>query len=325
MARFIRSIVLAAIAVAVGRGLGALHRREAQRLTDIARGRFSSSPETMTLIGWTEIVLRSARGVRDDRVLSVAAGVAFYALLSLVPGLSVLVSVYGLFTPPASIPAQIMAFAAMLPDAARDLIEEQAIRLGSQSSGSLSFTLLLSLALALWSANAAVKAIFEALNVIYGLRETRSYLRLTLESFMFTLAGIVIAVVTLVAMAGIPSLMLLLALQPETKFVLQLLRWPLFYLPVFGAIIMLYQVGPCRRSRGFIWILPGASAASLAWVGASALFSWYVSTLSTYSAMYGSLATVVVLLIWLWISTIILLSGAEISAQLEHQIRPSTA
>eukprot|EP01037_Dinobryon_pediforme_P033855 gene33855-39481_t len=300
------------LALVVGRGLGARRHRQARKIADTAKGRFSQSPEHMTLLGWTEIVLRSAKGVQDDRVLSVSAGVAFYALLSMVPGLSVLISVYGLFTTPASIPAQIGTFTALLPDAARELIEEQAIRLANQPSGSLSFTLVVSLALALWSSNAAVKAIFEALNVIYGIPETRSYLRLTIESFMFTLAGVFIAIVTLVAMAGIPSLMILLALQPDTEAVLRLLRWPMFYAPVFAAVIMLYQVGPCRRSRGLIWILPGAIAASLAWVAASALFSWYVSTLSTYSATYGSLTTVVVLLIWLWISAVILFGGAEI-------------
>jgi membrane protein len=321
MARFVRSIILAALAAAAGRGLGAMRRREERRVADIAKGRFSRSPEHMTFLGWTEIVLRSAKGVQDDRVLSVAAGVAFYALLSMVPGLSVLISVYGLFTSPTSIPSQIATFTGLLPDAARELIEEQAIRLANVPSGSLSITLIVSLALALWSSNAAVKVIFESLNVIYGIPETRSYLRLTVESFMFTLAGVFIAIVMLFVTAGIPSLMILLELQPETKFVLQVLRWPLFYAPVFVAVIMLYQVGPCRRSRGVVWILPGAIAASLAWVAASALFSWYVSTLSTYSAMYGSLATVVVVLIWLWISTIILLSGAEISAQIEHQIR----
>ncbi|WP_165498119.1 YihY/virulence factor BrkB family protein [Siculibacillus lacustris] len=320
MARLTRGFFTILAAVAAGSGVAWLAERAEARRAAAVGGHAARSPAEMTVEGWRSIVARAARGFLDDRVTSEAASIAFYALLSLVPALSVLVSIYGLFTPPSSIPAQLAVFTSLLPEAARTLVEEQAIRLTSQSNGALSITLVISFGLAAWSANAAVKALFEAMNVIWGRRDTRSFVEINLESLLFTFTGILVATIMLITLGVIPSVMALLSVPPETELLLALVRWPLFYLTGLAAIVMLYRRGPCRPAPGWRWVLPGAIAAATTWVIASASFSWYVSTLATYPATYGSLATVVVVLTWLWLSAMILLAGGEIVAEIERQI-----
>lgn len=320
MARPAKLVLLAALAAALGRGIAYFEDRADARAEDHARGRFARSPLHMTWRGWSEILSRAAVGLVEDRVTSVAASLAFYALLSLVPALSILVSIYGLFTLPSSIPDQLATFTDLMPEAARSIVADQAVRLATQSNGSLSLTLVVSLLIGGWSANAAVKSVFESLNLMWGTVDDRSYLAINLESLLFTFAGILVAVVVLVTMAVIPGLLALLPVDDATGSLLLLVRWPILYVTGLAAIVMVYRRGPCRRPPPAMWILPGAIAASLAWGAASWGFSWYVSTLATYPATYGSLATVVVMLTWLWISAIILLAGAEIDAEIERQI-----
>jgi membrane protein len=180
--------------------------------------------------------------------------------------------------------------------------------------------LVVSLAIAGWSANAAIKALFEAMNVMWGKTDTRSVVRQNLESLAFTFVGIIIVMLVLVAMTDIPAYISILAIDPWLKSLFGFIRWPIVYCAGLLGIVMLYRRGPCRPAPRVIWTLPGAVMASIVWIGASLLFSWYVSTLARYTATYGSLAAVVVTMTWLWLSAVILLAGAELSAQIERQI-----
>jgi len=313
-------MVYALVAATIGHVLARFRDDVDDTVAGVEGGRFSSSPFEMTWAGWMEIFHRTGRSAIDDRIMTVAASVAFYALLSFVPGLSVLVTIYGIFVSPASIPGQIALMTDLFPEAARALIQEQAVRLATQSSGSLSITLVVSLGIAGWSANAAVKALFEALNTMWGKVDTRSFIRLNLESLLFTFTGMIVTVIVLVGVTDIPGYLTFLPIGATMQSMLALLRWPLVYLAGLGAIVMVYRRGPCRTPPGVIWTLPGAILASVVWMAASVLFSWYVSTLASYTATYGSLAAVVVTMTWLWLSAIVLLAGAELSSQIERQI-----
>jgi membrane protein len=298
--------------------------RQTQGAEAERRGRHAATPLEMTQLGWSDVLARSWTEALDDRVFSVAAGVAFYALLSIVPGLSALISIYGLFTSPAEIATQLGPFLALLPDAAQVLVEEQAVRIAAKPSATLSLTLVASLAVALWSANAAIKAIFDALNVIYDEREKRSFLHFNLVSLGVTLSAIILLTVLLFLIAVAPGLIRLLPYAPVLEAMVIYLRWPVMFLMITLSLAILYLIGPSRRAPRFIWLLPGALAAALLWVAASGGFSWYVSTLGDYAATYGSLATVVVFMTWLWLSSSIILMGAELNAELEHQTARDT-
>ncbi|RDJ26781.1 YihY/virulence factor BrkB family protein [Bosea caraganae] len=317
--------LLKRIAGAAGAGLAlgyvwdAASRRLLRPFREAARGRFARTPLDMTWLGWKDVVLRFAGNVADNRLSSLAGAVAFFTLLSLVPALSLFVTIYRYFTDPLTIANQLDDFTAVFPQAARDLIHEQAMRLATQTNSTLSWTFIVSLVVAAWSANAAVKAVFDALNIIYREREKRSFLRLNLISLLTTLSGVVLLAAALIVIAIVPLITALFPFELELQRLLSLVRWPAFFVVAVLSIACLYWIGPSRRLARFVWVLPGALAAALLWAGASFAFSWYVGTLGNYTATYGSLATIVVFMTWLWLSAWIVLAGAEFNAELEHQ------
>jgi len=300
-------------------------QRRTRRLVErSARGRHASRPWQMTWLGWKDVLLRTYAEVFDDRLFSVSAGVAFFALLALVPGISVLVSLYGLVSDPHNMSRQLEPLLRVLPEAGSMIVSEQVARLAAKSTNALSLYLLISLCVAGWSANAAIKAMFDALNVIYDEKEKRSFLRFNALSLVATASAIALLLVILFTVAILPAILSSMPYQTALEQIVWLVRWPLFLVIAIGAIAMLYWIGPSRRAARFIWVLPGAAVAAVAWVGASYLFGWYVSTLSDYTATYGSLAAVVVFMTWLWLSVTIILIGAELNAELEHQTARDT-
>lgn len=262
------------------------------------------------------IVRAAVSGAFADGVLSVAAAIAFYILLSLVPALSVVISVYGLLTEPAAIPAQIAALDVPIPAELRTLILDQARRIATTSTATLSMTVATSVVIALWSANAAVKAMFEGLGRMWNRRETRSFLQFQATTLAFTLVAALTVVAMLAAFAMLPALQALVGdrLPP----ILTDLRWPVLLGLGFTVMLLLYRRGPDRDPPAVAQQIPGALFATSAWVGASWAFSWYAATLGTYSATYGSLAGVVVVLTWSWLSSIIVLLGGAITAEVER-------
>jgi membrane protein len=315
---------LASAAVALGYAYGAVTRRFARTAREAARGRTASSPLEMTWLGWKDVLLRFASNVADNRLASLAGAVAFYTLLSLVPALSLLVTIYRSFTDPSTIAEQLDGLTVVFPQAARDLIHEQAMRLAGQSASALSLTVLISVLVAFWSANAAVKAIFDALNIIYREREKRSFLKLNALSLLTTISGVVLLTAALIVIASVPVVTALFPFAYEVERLLRLVRWPFFLIVATLSIACLYWIGPSRHPARFAWVMPGAIGAALLWAAASWAFSWYVGTLGNYTATYGSLATVVVFMTWLWLSAVIVLAGAEFNAELEHQTAHDT-
>lgn len=315
---------MAGAAVALGYAYDAVSRRLTRDRRAFARGRSAGAPWQMTWLGWKDVLLRFAGNIADNRIMSLAGAVAFFTLLSLVPALSLFVTIYRYFTDPLTIAAQLDALTIVFPDAARDLIREQAVRLASQDMSTLSLTFLVSFLVAAWSANAAVKAIFDALNIIYREREKRSFVKLNAISLMTTISGIVLLTAALIIIASVPVIAALFPFAHELERLLSLVRWPVFFVVAATAIACLYWIGPSRRPARFIWVMPGAVAAAVFWASASWGFSFYVGTLGNYTATYGSLATVVVFMTWLWLSATIVLAGAELNAQLEHQTARDT-
>ena len=317
---FLKRITKAAgAAVALGYAYEVAARRFSRGAREIARGRAAESPLQMTWLGWQDVLARFVGNIVDNRVMSLAGAVAFFTLLSLVPALSLFVTIYRYFTDPLTIANQLDSLTIVFPDAARDLIREQAMRLATQDAAALSFTFVVSFLVAAWSANAAVKALFDALNIIYREREKRSFIKLNLLSLMTTVTGILMLALALVIIAIVPVITALFPFAHELERLVRLVRWPTFFVIAASTIGYLYWIGPSRRPPRFIWVVPGAAAAALFWAAASFAFSWYVGTLGNYTTTYGSLSTVVVFMTWLWLSATIVLAGAELNAQLEHQ------
>ncbi len=287
--------------------------------TSDREGSEATSPDKIPPGGWIDIVKRTYHEIGRDRVMAVAAGVAFYGLLAVVPALTAFVSLYGILADPSTIIEHLAAVESFLPGDAVGLVRDQLIRITSGDETKLGLALLIGLALSIWSANAGVKAIFDALNVAYGEQEKRGFLRLNLTSLAFTTGIIVFLVIALGAVAAIPALLARAPLNPSTEWLIWIGRWPVLALVVMLGLAVLYRFGPSRDEPKWSWVSPGAAFASAAWLMASALFSWYVANFEDYNKTYGTLGAVVGLLMWMWLSATIVLIGAELNSEAERQ------
>ncbi len=286
------------------------------------RGRGATSPAKIPPRGWRDILGRAWQDFNNDQITSVAAGVTYFTLLAIFPAMAAFVSLYGLFADPSSINGQLQVVSGVLPHDALNFIGDQLKRM-TQHKAQLGFGFVLSLLISLWSANGAVKALFHGLNVSYQERERRGFVRLNLVSLAFTLGGIVFMMLAAGAVVVVPPALKLLGLDgPGGGWLgplVGLLRWPLLLLFAAGALSVVYRFGPSRSHARWRWITAGAMAAAVLWLAASMLFSWYVGHFGSYNKTYGSLGAVVGFMTWMWISAIVVLFGAEVNSEIEHQ------
>jgi len=286
------------------------------------RGRLASTPSEIPLTGWRDIVWRVFQEIGEDRVSLVAGGVTFYLLLAAFPALGALVSIYGLYYDPANLAAQLQALQAVVPQAGMDILQEQLERLVSAKSASLSFAFLFGLGLSLWSANKGVKALFQALNVAYEEKEKRNIVMLNAVSLLFTFGFIVLVILFLSATVVVPAVLAYLGLQKG--WVVAMIRWPILFLVAAAAISVLYRFGPSRPPMRWRWVSWGGTVTAVVWIVASILFSWYIANFADYNATYGSLGAVIGMMMWIWVSVFVLLAGAELNAEMEHQTARDT-
>lgn len=293
---------------------------------DLERGRDASWPSHIPFRGWKDIFWRLVREISEDRVMLIAAGATFYLLLALFPALAAFVSVYGLLSDPATVAEQMRFLDGLIPAGGLELVNNQLLSLAIQPRDALSLGFLFSLAIALWSANNGVKTLFEALNVAYEEQEKRGFFKLHLITFAFTLSVILIGVVMFVAIGVVPALLALVPLGAFIEDLIRLLRWPLLVVFVWTGISILYRYGPSRARAKWRWITWGGFLATVAWFATSVGFSYYLENFANYNAVYGSLGAAIGFMMWLWLSVTIILVGAEINAEIEHQTkRDSTA
>lgn len=297
--------------------------REA-RAQESGRGRDAQAPQDIPAKGWKEISLRVYDQIGKDRVLAVAAGVAFYGLLSLFPMIAAFVSLYGLVADPAVISQHLTAMSGVMPGGAVDVIGGQVQRIASQPGGRLGFSFAIGLGIALWSANAGVKALFDALNVAYGEEEKRSFLALNAQSLAFTLAAMAAVAIALGAVVIVPLVINLLLPDESIGRILSLARWPVLLLLVVAGLAALYRFGPSREVPQWRWLSPGSFFAAIVWLVASIAFSWYAANFGSFNETYGSLGAVIGFMTWLWISAAIILVGAEVNAEAERQTERDT-
>lgn len=289
-------------------------------------GRNAEWPSEFPAAAWKDILWRVWSEVNDDRVTLIAGGVTFYLLLALFPALAAFVSLYGFVADPKTIADHISYLGGLLPAAGLDLIKAQLESLLAEGDQALGIGFLVGLALALWSANNGIKALFDAMNIAYEETEKRSFVMLNLYSAAFTLGALLIGVSLLLAVGAVPALLALLHLERSAETLIAIGRWPLLIAAIWLGISLIYLYGPSRTNAKWRWLNWGAVIATIVWIAASATFSFYLQNFADYNATYGSLGAVIGLMMWTWISVIILIVGAEINAEMERQtVRDSTA
>jgi membrane protein len=289
------------------------------------RGRQAEKPRDIPANGWKDIAWRLSEDIQNDRVLLVAAGVTFYAILALFPATAAIVSLYGFFADATTINEHLNLVSGFLPEGALEVIGDQVKRIASQRQGTLGAAFLSTLVFSLWGANSGTKAIFDALNIIYKEQEKRSYIQLTIRSLIFTIGTIALVLLALAGIIAVPIILKLLGVSDWSgAALLSMVRWPLLYLVILFALACLYRYGPSRTHPQWKWVTWGSAIAGGFWVIGSLLLSWYVGNFGSFNATYGSLGAVIGFMVWMWFSTIIVLAGGEINAEMEHQTAKDT-
>jgi membrane protein len=283
------------------------------------RGREANSPAEIPARGWKDILWRVFWQISDDRILATSGGVAFFALLAVFPAIATIVSLYGLFADVSTIRGHLSLLAGILPGGVLELIGGQIGLIVTQNSDTLGVAFIVGFGVALWSANSGVAALFDALNVVYGEKEKRSLLRFYATTLLLTLGMIGFVVLAIGAVVVTPVVLSFMGFMTQAERFLAILRWPILLIVVGVWLAIIYRYGPSRRDPKWRWVTWGSVTAALLWLAASMLFSWYVANFDSYNKTYGSLGAGVGFMVWIWLSVVIVLLGAELNAEMEHQ------
>jgi membrane protein len=294
------------------------------RVSEESGGRGADEPRDIPRAGWKAIVSQVAKQIGEDNLSLVAAGSAFYVMLAIFPALAAIVSIYGLFANPETVQQQVQAVQGVLPPQAGQLVDQQLNRIASTGGRALGLGALVGFVVALWSATKGVKSLMTALNIVYGEREKRGFIKFNGEALLLTFVLLVFVVVALVGIAFVP-VAIGAGFSGRLAAVSDWLRWPLLGIASIVVLDVLYRYAVCRAHGQWRWVTWGAVAATCLWLGGSALFSWYVSSFGSFNQTFGSLAAVAVLMMWLWLSAFFVLLGGELNAEIERRTGRDTS
>ena len=294
------------------------------RADEPGRGREANTPEQIPPRGWSDILWRVLYGISSNRVLSTSGGVAFFSLLAAFPAIAAVVSLYGLFADASTIGRHLSLLSGILPGGVLLLIADQITLISRQGNETLGTAFVVSLLIAVGSANSGMAALFDALNVVYDEEEKRSLMRFYATTVLFTLAGIIFVIVAIAGIIVLPLVLRFVGLAATTEWLIAILRWPILLATIVVSLACIYRYGPSRNDARWRWVTWGSVVGALLWVAASMLFSWYVATFDSYNKTYGSLGAAIGFMVWLWISAVIVLLGGELNAEMEHQTARDT-
>ena len=288
------------------------------------RGHHAKKPAQIPIKGWKDIALRVKDQLTTNHIPIVSAGIAFYFFLAIFPAISAALSIYGLVMEPAEVEQQMSQIANVLPEQAHQMISNILEKQSEKSKSSLGWILVLSILISVWSANRGTKAVFQGVNITYNEKDERGFIKLTAVTLLFTIGGIIIGFFAIAMVVAFPALIGKIGLPATLETIIQLLRWPILALIVMFSLATVYKVAPSRKSPEYKWTNWGAVIATLLWLGGSLLFSLYVNNFDNIDEMYGSFAAVIILMLWFFLTAFIILLGAEINSEMEHQTSRDT-
>lgn len=275
-----------------------------------------SGQVTVSVASFFRLLWRLGQKQSTQNLGLIAAGIAFYGLLSLFPGITAAVAVAGVFIQPEMLVENTEMITGMLPDAAERIVLGQLRSVARADNSTLSFAAMFALAITLYSASRAVANFIAGLNLIHNQLENRNFFVVKALTIVLTFLLIIGLIVAVVLIAVIPIIAAIFADFGYVDDLVLMLRWPaLFFMGVFG-IAILYRFGPAHGKRQLRWLTPGAVVACALWVLGSYGFSSYVQSFGSYNETFGALGGVIILLTWLWLSAFIVLLGALLDAEL---------
>jgi membrane protein len=287
-------------------------------------GVHAEKPTDIPARGWLQIVRRAWAENNADNMPIIGAGVAFFAFLAIFPALIATISIYGLVASPDEVASQIQSLSDQLPREAQQLLGQQLTAITQNSGGALTFSLIISILAALWSASGGTGNLITAVNLAYDEVETRGFVKRKLLALGLTLGAIVFVLITFALIAVVPVVLDVLPLGIVGTILAQVLRWLLLLGVVAGSLAVLYRVAPDRDAPKMRWVSLGSVVVTVIWAVVSLLFSVYVDNFGSYDKTYGAIAGVIVLMLWLYLTCYLVLLGAEINSETEHQTAVDT-
>ncbi|MBB5046204.1 membrane protein [Rhodopseudomonas rhenobacensis] len=288
---------------------------------DTTSPQISQGPASLrSWTAWKSILITLYHRTNDDRLLAVAAGTVFYGLLALFPATTALVSSYALFSDGNTINQHLSLLAGVAPEGAFSIVQDQVGRVLAKGEVKLGAAFLFSMALALWSANGGMKAIIDSLNVVYGEQEKRGFFKLNAVSLAFTLGSLAAVLAAIGLVVAAPIVLSMVGLGPIADALIRYGRWPALAILVLLGLAVLYRYGPSLTAPQWRWVSPGSIAATLSWLAGSAVLSYYLANFANYDATYGSLGAAIGLMVWMWMTTIVVLLGAQLNSAIDKQL-----
>ncbi len=292
--------------------------------SETGRGREAWRPYDIPLSGWRDVCLRVGGRIGPELVPLVAAGVAFFGMLALFPAIATLASLASLLFDADIVIRQIDALEGLAPAQPLAVVRDQTIALAGQAPGGATTTALVSMALSLFWASRGIDNLVSGINMAHAEVETRNLLLRNAVSLSLTVVLTAIALASLALAGAVPPAAQALGVSGSVDTIVTIGRWPLLALMSLAALGLLYRHAAARRPPRWSWVTPGAIVATALWLGGSVLFSLFVRNFGSYQPTYGAIAGVVILLLYIWMTAFVVLLGALLNAEIEHQSRRDT-
>lgn len=285
------------------------------------RGHDAETPGRIPGKGWKDIAVRVKNQLAKDNISIVSAGVAYYFFLALFPTIIAAISIYGLIMEPSQVEQQMSRVAGILPEQASEMLSNILERVAGKTEETLGWSFALSILVSLWSAQKGTNSVFEGVNIAYDEIDERGFFKRNGLTLLFTLCGIIVGILCTALVVVFPALVESINLPFYLEILIQWLRWPLMAAVIMGTLALTYKIAPDRRNPKFRWVSWGAVTATTLWLAGSILFSVYINNFGNYDETYGSFASVIILMLWFYITAYVILLGAEINSEMEHQTR----
>ncbi len=279
----------------------------------------ADSPLKYTLTDWWAVIKRTFFASQYDNVTVIAAGVAFFSLLAVFPLISAALSIFSYFANPGNVDGITQTVASLMPGEAYKIIEDQISSVLNADRSSISLGIIISILLAFFAAGAGIRAMMRAMNVAYEEVESRNILTFYLYAALMTLGSLVFVWLSLFVIIGIPTALAFLRLNGIEDVTARVLPWILLIIVFCFACGVMYRFGPSRRPARKRWIYPGIVFAMISWMIMSYGFSKFVQYFGNYNETFGGIASVIILLVWLWLTATVIIVGAQLNSELERQ------
>ena len=284
-----------------------------------------SKPSKISFSGWKKIAFTIKDKIDENNLGIVSAGVAFYSFLAIFPAIMALVSIYGLAVSPTQIEQQLAQIGSMIPEQAFGIVEERLQEFISTSGSTLGWGMAFGILFSIWSANKGMKSLFKGVNVAYATRSKRGFIKENALTLLFTFGAIIQIILSMALIVAFPAIVGEFGLPKNIEILINWLRWPLLAITVGCFLCVIYKYAPQRTNPKLKWVIPGALVATILWLIASWGFSFYVSNFGSYGEVYGSIAAVVIMMLWLSITCFTVLLGAQINSSSERYARKLTS